>query len=168
MTRYISTIGVDYGVKPVLVDDVEVKVNFWDLSGHPEFFEVRNEFYKDAQGVRLRTHVASCARAHAYGVRASTSSRRCACRQALLVFDVSSRKTFECLEEWVAEARKFGGQGAVMFVVGNKVKPARRGGSACAAHTESQTDKERVVPEAEARAWAEARGFRYVARLPDG
>ena len=31
---------------------VEAKVNFWDLAGHPEFFEVRNEFYKDTQGVR--------------------------------------------------------------------------------------------------------------------
>jgi len=51
VTRYISTIGVDYGVKAVDVDGVEAKVNFWDLAGHPEFFEVRNEFYKDAQGV---------------------------------------------------------------------------------------------------------------------
>ncbi len=53
MTRYISTIGVDYGVKPVLIDGKKVKVNFWDLSGHPEFFEIRNEFYKDSQGVIL-------------------------------------------------------------------------------------------------------------------
>jgi DnaJ family protein C protein 27 len=51
VSRYICTIGVDYGVKSVMVDGCEVKVNFWDLSGHPEFFEVRNEFYKDAQGV---------------------------------------------------------------------------------------------------------------------
>ena len=28
-----------------------LQVNFWDLSGHDEFFEVRNEFYKDSQGV---------------------------------------------------------------------------------------------------------------------
>jgi hypothetical protein len=54
VSKYISTIGVDFGVKPVMVDDVEVKVNFWDLSGHPEFFQVRNEFYKDTQAVRLR------------------------------------------------------------------------------------------------------------------
>jgi len=53
VTRYISTIGVDYGVKAVTVDGVEAKVNFWDLAGHPEFFEVRNEFYKDTQGVPL-------------------------------------------------------------------------------------------------------------------
>ena len=40
-------------VKPLVVQDYEVKVNFWDLSGHPEFFEVRNEFYKDTQGIIL-------------------------------------------------------------------------------------------------------------------
>lgn len=53
VSKYIATIGVDYGVKPVNVDGVDVRVNFWDLSGHGEFFEVRNEFYKDAQGILL-------------------------------------------------------------------------------------------------------------------
>ena len=76
--RYISTIGVDFGVKPVTIYDYQVKVNFWDLSGHPEFFEVRNEFYKDTQG-------------------------------AMLVYDISSRKSFEALNMWVKEAAKFAG-----------------------------------------------------------
>ena len=49
VTKYISTIGIDYGVKPVMIKGQEVRVNFWDLSGHPEFFEVRNEFYRDTQ-----------------------------------------------------------------------------------------------------------------------
>merc|ERR1711959_510863 len=53
VSRYISTIGVDFGVKSVMVDNVEAKVNFWDLAGAPEFFEVRNEFYKDTQGAIL-------------------------------------------------------------------------------------------------------------------
>lgn len=53
VSRYIATIGVDFGVKPIVVQDMDVKVNFWDLSGHPEFFEVRNEFYKDTQGILL-------------------------------------------------------------------------------------------------------------------
>lgn len=39
-------------MKPVTVGGKDVKVNFWDLSGHADFFEVRNEFYKDAQGVQ--------------------------------------------------------------------------------------------------------------------
>lgn len=49
VSKYISTIGIDYGVKPIAVCGKEVRVNFWDLSGHPEFFDVRNEFYKDTQ-----------------------------------------------------------------------------------------------------------------------
>lgn len=37
----------------MLIGGREIRVNFWDLSGHPEFFEVRNEFYKDSQGAIL-------------------------------------------------------------------------------------------------------------------
>jgi len=59
VSRYIATIGVDYGVKPVSVGRFEVRVNFWDLSGHPEFFDVRNEFYKDTQGALLVFDVTS-------------------------------------------------------------------------------------------------------------
>jgi DnaJ family protein C protein 27 len=33
VSKYITTIGVDYGVKPVQIDGCEVRVNFWDLSG---------------------------------------------------------------------------------------------------------------------------------------
>ena len=53
ITKYITTIGVDYGVHRVPVDRYDVRVNFWDLSGQREFFEIRNEFYKDAQGALL-------------------------------------------------------------------------------------------------------------------
>lgn len=51
--KYITTIGIDYGVKRVTVDGTEVRVNFWDLAGGQEFFDIRNEFYKDAQGAIL-------------------------------------------------------------------------------------------------------------------
>lgn len=54
VAKYIATIGVDYGVKLIKIDHSgEFRVNFWDLSGHPDFFEVRNEFYKDTQGCLL-------------------------------------------------------------------------------------------------------------------
>ena len=48
VSRYISTIGVDFGVKPVQLIGQSVRVNFWDLAGGDEYFEVRTEFYKDA------------------------------------------------------------------------------------------------------------------------
>lgn len=59
VNKYIATIGVDYGVKPVQLEGNDVRVNFWDFSGHSEFFEIRNEFYKDAQGCILVYDVTS-------------------------------------------------------------------------------------------------------------
>lgn len=114
VSKYIATIGVDYGVKPVRVDGVDVRVNFWDLSGHSEFFEIRNEFYKDAQG-------------------------------CLLVFDVSSRESFEELDVWLAECAKYGANPRDMPIAlcGNK------------------TDKRRLVSEEEARSFAQSRGLSY-------
>lgn len=112
VSKYISTIGIDYGVKPVQVHGEEVRVNFWDLSGLPEFLEVRNEFYKDTQG-------------------------------GILMFDVTSRKSFEALESWLREAAKFGAGKFPCVLCGNKV------------------DRMRVVSEDEARAYARTKGFEY-------
>mmetsp|Transcript_395 Transcript_395/g.1295 ORF Transcript_395/g.1295 Transcript_395/m.1295 type:complete len:192 (+) Transcript_395:66-641(+) len=53
VSRYIGTIGVDYGVKAMKLGEVDMRVNLWDLAGGDEFLEVRNEFYKDAQGALL-------------------------------------------------------------------------------------------------------------------
>eukprot|EP00003_Mantamonas_plastica_P000066 TRINITY_DN10053_c0_g1_i2.p1 TRINITY_DN10053_c0_g1~~TRINITY_DN10053_c0_g1_i2.p1 ORF type:complete len:238 (-),score=63.66 TRINITY_DN10053_c0_g1_i2:34-714(-) len=50
VSKYYATVGIDYGVKRVDIDGLDVRVNLWDLAGSPDFFEVRNEFYDDAQG----------------------------------------------------------------------------------------------------------------------
>ncbi|KAK2166308.1 hypothetical protein LSH36_40g16078 [Paralvinella palmiformis] len=84
--KYLATIGIDYGVTKVTVKDREVKVNIFDMAGHPIFYEatvlqnfiythVRNEFYKDTQG-------------------------------AMLVYDVSNRESFEALDTWLAEMKQ--------------------------------------------------------------
>jgi len=106
---------VDFGVKSVDVNGFEVRVNFWDLSGHPEFFDVRNEFYKDTQG-------------------------------GLLVFDVTSRRSFENLDNWLSEARKFGcnPRDVDFVVIGNHIDKSKR-----------------AVSESEARNWAKEKGFSY-------
>lgn len=46
------------------------------------------------------------------------------CWQALLVFDVSNRASFECLDEWITESRDFGAKRMAIVVAGNKVLPA--------------------------------------------
>ncbi|KAJ3066119.1 DnaJ sub C member 27 [Rhizoclosmatium hyalinum] len=94
--EYISTIGIDYGVKTLnLEDGTEVKVNFWDVAGDPVYFEVRNEFYKDTHG-------------------------------AILLFDTTSRKSFEALEKWVEELMTFYTSEVAIFLVANKIDIAPR------------------------------------------
>lgn len=39
VTKYIGTIGVDYGVKPLKLGDYDVKINLWDMAGSPEYLE---------------------------------------------------------------------------------------------------------------------------------
>lgn len=48
---YISTIGIDYGVKAVETKNSEFRFNFWDTAGDDVYLDIRNEFYKD-------THIA--------------------------------------------------------------------------------------------------------------
>jgi len=112
--KYVTTIGIDYGVKPVQVPGHgSVRVNFWDVAGGDEYFDIRNEFYRDVQG-------------------------------AVLVFDVSSRGTFDKLDSWMKEAASHGAKEPAMLLIGNK------------------TDKKRDVSEAEAKAWASSRDMQYM------
>ncbi|CEL94090.1 unnamed protein product [Vitrella brassicaformis CCMP3155] len=53
VNRYISTYGIDYGVKEVQIGSHNIKINFWDLSGHDDFYDIRNEFFDHVQGVLL-------------------------------------------------------------------------------------------------------------------
>jgi DnaJ homolog subfamily C member 27 len=53
VNKYISTIGVDYGVKKMNIQGIKVAINFFDLSGQRDYEEIRKEFFKDSQGVIL-------------------------------------------------------------------------------------------------------------------
>ncbi len=59
VAKHVATIGIDFGVKPVNVEGSPVRVNFFDFAGGPEYFDIRNEFYKDAQGALLVFDVTS-------------------------------------------------------------------------------------------------------------
>lgn len=49
--RYISTIGIDYGVKKLELLNHKVCINFFDLSGNDEYKMIRTEFYKGSSGI---------------------------------------------------------------------------------------------------------------------
>ncbi|ORX43833.1 P-loop containing nucleoside triphosphate hydrolase protein [Piromyces finnis] len=115
ITDYIPTIGIDFGVRTTTIENVEVKINFWDVAGDPLYFEVRNEFYKDTHGV-------------------------------LLVFDLSTRKTFENLIQWLTEINRFMNKSEIIIhLIGNKL------------------DREtRVISYEEASKFAIKNGFKYI------
>jgi DnaJ family protein C protein 27 len=51
--KYITTIGIDYGVKPCKALGHDLKVNFFDTSGGEEFKEIRIDFYDNVTAVLL-------------------------------------------------------------------------------------------------------------------
>jgi len=53
------TVGADFQVRHYGVNGKEFRVCIWDVSGDPGFLEVRNEFYKDSQGLLLVCDVTS-------------------------------------------------------------------------------------------------------------
>lgn len=53
VNKYITTIGVDYGVKKVNINNKTVAVNFFDISGSPDYEEIRNPFFEHSQIVLL-------------------------------------------------------------------------------------------------------------------
>ena len=53
VSDYITTIGIDYGVKKVPFNDTLVNINIFDLSGDDDYKAVRTEYYKDSMGVLM-------------------------------------------------------------------------------------------------------------------
>ena len=47
---YITTIGIDYGVKKVPFNDVKVHINIFDLSGDDDYKPIRTKYYKNSIG----------------------------------------------------------------------------------------------------------------------
>lgn len=52
-TSYNPTVAVDYYNKVIETSDYNINLNLFDFSGHPEFFDVRTEFYKDLNAILL-------------------------------------------------------------------------------------------------------------------
>ncbi|XP_071941234.1 dnaJ homolog subfamily C member 27-like [Antedon mediterranea] len=56
---YQPTIGVDYGFKTYSVNDTELRVHLWDLSGNSDYLDVRSELYHSTQIILLVFDVTS-------------------------------------------------------------------------------------------------------------
>jgi Ras-related protein Rab-2A len=75
---------------------------------------------------------------------------------ALLVFDITRRKTFESVTSWLNDLRQIAEEGVVVVLVGNKVDLASQS-------TDTQGGNKREVTKEEAEEWCRRENvFRYV------
>ena len=53
-SQYNPTIGVDFGTKPLQINGIDIRIDFFDLSGDAAYFDIRNEFYgEEIDGILL-------------------------------------------------------------------------------------------------------------------
>lgn len=50
---YVATIGVDFKLKSVKVDDTSIKLQIWDTAGQERFKNITQTYYKGAAGIIL-------------------------------------------------------------------------------------------------------------------
>ena len=52
-TSHISTIGIDFKLKPITIDGKTIKLQIWDTAGQDRFRTITQTYYKGAMGVIL-------------------------------------------------------------------------------------------------------------------
>jgi small GTP-binding protein len=50
---YVATIGVDFKLKTINVDEAKVKLQIWDTAGQERFRNITQTYYKGAAGIIL-------------------------------------------------------------------------------------------------------------------
>ena len=68
----ISTIGIDFKIKYITLDDKRVQLQIWDTSGQERFRAIATSCFRGVQGF-------------------------------LLVYDVTNRKSFDDVKNWVRQ-----------------------------------------------------------------
>eukprot|EP00826_Nyctotherus_ovalis_P043053 TRINITY_DN4502_c0_g3_i10.p1 TRINITY_DN4502_c0_g3~~TRINITY_DN4502_c0_g3_i10.p1 ORF type:complete len:205 (+),score=46.62 TRINITY_DN4502_c0_g3_i10:351-965(+) len=53
ITSHISTIGIDFKIKPIVIDGKTIKLQVWDTAGQDRFRTITQTYYKGAMGVVL-------------------------------------------------------------------------------------------------------------------
>ncbi|XP_039455346.1 ras-related protein Rab-15 isoform X2 [Oreochromis aureus] len=50
---HISTIGVDFKMKTLLIDGIKVRIQIWDTAGQERYQTITKQYYRRAQGIFL-------------------------------------------------------------------------------------------------------------------
>ena len=85
----MNSIGVDFKLKNIEIDNKKVKLQIWDTAGQERFRTITTSYYKGAHAI-------------------------------LVVYDITEKDTFEHVKNWMADIDKFGKEGVLRILVGNK------------------------------------------------
>lgn len=90
--KYLCTIGVDFMMKRVVLDDnTVIKLQIWDTAGMEKYKQITSTYYRGAQG-------------------------------AIVVFDLSSQTSFNSVSKWVNDFKQISNPNyhQTIYIVGNK------------------------------------------------
>ena len=88
--EYQSTIGVEFGIKNIEIDQKKYRIQIWDTAGQECFRSITRAYYKNS-----------------------------VC--AMVVYDITSRTTFENVQNWIEDIRNQSPKTVLIILVGNKI-----------------------------------------------
>jgi Ras-related protein Rab-8A len=86
---FITTIGIDFKIKNISLQDTRIKLQIWDTAGQERFRTITTSYFRGAQGI-------------------------------LLVYDVTDRRSFESIRNWVSQIQMHADVHVNKILVGNK------------------------------------------------
>jgi Ras-related protein Rab-1A len=87
---YISTVGIDFNVKIISVNESTcVKLQVWDTCGQERFRSLTRSYYRDTDAI-------------------------------IIVYDITSRRSFENAKVWIKEVEQYVDSSVLPVLVGNK------------------------------------------------
>ncbi|KAF4690342.1 Ras- protein Rab-18 [Perkinsus olseni] len=114
--KQLATIGVDFKVKYLSLMGKRLKLAIWDTAGQERFRTLTSSYYRGAQAAPV-VEVESRTMNSILTAQLVISSSG-----IVLVYDVASRESFENLEYWLEEVRKYAtNRNSVKMLVANKV-----------------------------------------------
>ena len=115
-SKYQSTIGIDFMVKNICVDDKTIRLQIWDTAGQERYRAITTSYLRGSNVV-------------------------------LLVFDLTSRTSFNSIAKWLEEIRyRMDGTCYKIFLIGNK----------------NDSCEYRVISNEEAKKYAEKNNMTYL------
>lgn len=104
------TIGVEFGSKIISIGGKRVKLQIWDTAGQERF----------RYPPRLYQACKKSNEAFSLPHRSVTKSYYRGAAGALLVYDISSRESYNAVGNWLSDARSLANPNLVVLLVGNK------------------------------------------------